>query len=433
MIKKIISACIVLMMTTSAMAQDWRNVFTDTLLQNLINEALKANSDIRTAQLSAEQSRTLLKSAKLSYLPNFSFAPSGSVSKTQGNPAVTTYELPLMMNWELNLGGKTHHQKEMAKSQILQSEEQLKYAQLVVIADLANAYYTLVMLDRQRDIVQNSIKNQEENLRVLRALKSVGKQTETAVNQAEASYQGVVASLPSLELQIKKTETAISLLVNRLSDNIQRTSWSEIQNIALDPEKAIPLEALSSRPDVLAAEYALRSSFSNVKVARSEFYPSLSISGKAGWTGSLGEMVNPAQWLLNAIGTLTQPLFSAGKLKTNLKVAQLQQEQAKIAFEKALLVAGGEVRNALAESQASRQKSEARQQQVESSRKAYENSQQQMRYSSTTYLEVLTAQSSWLDAQLQQVAEWLELQQSLINLYKATCGEKEYFTENQNN
>lgn len=423
MSKKIITAYAILLMATTAMAQNWQNVFTDTLLQNLITEALEVNSDIRTAQLAVEQSQTLLKSAKLSYLPNFSLAPSGNVSKTQGSPVVTTYELPLTMNWELNLGGKIHHQKEMAKSQTLQLEEQLKYAQLVVIADLANAYYTLVMLDRQRDIVQNSIKNQEENLRVLRALKSVGKQTETAVNQAEASYQGVVASLPTLELQIKKTETAISLLVNRLPDSIQRTSWTEIQSVALDPEKEIPLEALSSRPDVLAAEYALRSSFSNMKVARSEFYPNLSISGSAGWTGSLGEIVNPAKLLLNAIGSLTQPLFATGKLKANLKVAQLQQEQVKIAFEKALLVAGGEVRNALAESQASSQRTNARNLQVESSRKAYENSQQQMRYSSTSYLEVLIAQSSWLDAQLQQAAEWLEMQQSLINLYKATCVE----------
>lgn len=421
--KKLIATCTIFIMATTAMAQEWRNIFTDTLLQNLITEALQANSDIRTAQLTVEQSDALLKSAKLSYLPNFSLAPSGKISQAQGSSVVTTYELPLTMNWELNLGGKFQHQKEMAQSQTLQLEEQLRYARLVVIADLANAYYTLVMLDRQLEIVQSSITNQEENLRVLRALKDVGKQTEVAVNLAEASYQSVVASLPTIELQIKKTETAISLIVNRLPNCIRRTSWKEIKNIDLDFRKTIPLETLSSRPDVLAAEYALRSSFSNEEVARSEFYPSFSISGSAGWTNNLGDIINPAKLLLNAIGSLTQPLFAAGKLEANLKVAQLQREQAQIAFEKALLVAGGEVRDALAECQASSQKANARNLQAESNRKSYENSREQMRYSNTTYLEVLIAQSTWLDAQLQQAAEWLEMQQSLLNLYKATCVE----------
>ena len=189
----------------------------------------------------------------------------------------------------------------------------------------------------------------------------------------------------------------------------------------MDTERAIPLEALSARPDVLAAEYQLRVSFSNVKVARSEFYPTLSISGSVGWTNNSGVTINPAQILLNAISSLAQPLFAQGRLKANLKVAQAQQEQAQIAFEKALLVAGGEVRDALADCQACSTREKARALQVEASRKAYENSREQMRYAGATYLEVLIAQSTWLDAQLQQTTDWLEKQQSFINLYKATC------------
>ena len=107
----------------------------------------------------------------------------------------------------------------------------------------------------------------------------------------------------------------------------------------MDTDRAIPLETLASRPDVLAAECLLRASFSNVKVARSEFYPTLSISGSAGWTNN-GVTINPYQILLNAISSLTQPLFAQGRLKANLKVAQSRQEQAQITFEKALLVAG---------------------------------------------------------------------------------------------
>ncbi len=136
------------------------------------------------------------------------------------------------------------------------------------------------------------------------------------------------------------------------------------------------------------------------------------------------EIINPYQMLLNAISSLTQPLFAQGRLKANLSVAQSQQEQAQIAFEKALLVAGGEVRDALADCQACSTREEARTKQVEAAQQAYENSRLTMQYANTSYLEVLIAQSAWLDAQLQQTADWLEKQQSRINLFKATCGGK---------
>lgn len=404
-------------------AQGWQQIFPDPLLQTYISEALENNSDLRTAQLSLEQSEAMLKQARLSYLPSVALSPSGTVTKSQNTSATYTYELPLTMNWELDFGGKRHHQKAMAAAELQKDSAQLRYAQIQLVAEVANAYYTLVMLDRQYAVTQEGIRVQEENLRALRALKEVGQQTEAAVNQAEASYQSVVATLPMLEAQIRKTETALCLLLNRQSETIARASWKDVKGAVMVTEQAIALEALSARPDVLAAEYQLRASFSNVKVARSEFYPTLSISGTVGWTNNSGVTINPAQILLNAISSLAQPLFAQGRLKANLTVAQAQQEQAQIAFEKALLVAGGEVRDALADCQACSTREEARTLQVEASRKAYENSREQMRYAGATYLEVLIAQSTWLNAQLQQTTDWLEKQQSFINLYKATCPE----------
>lgn len=404
-------------------AQSWQQIFPDPLLQTYINEALENNSDLRTAQLSLEQSEAMLKQARLSYLPSVALSPSGTVTKAQNTSATYTYELPLTMNWELSFGGKRHHQKAMAAAELQKDSAQVRYAQIQLVAEVANAYYTLVMLDQQYAVTQEGILVQEENLRVLRALKEVGQQSAAAVNQAEANYQSVVASLPMLEAQIRKAESALCLLLNRQPEQIARTSWTAVRGAVMDTERAIPLEALSARPDVLAAEYQLRASFSNVKVARSEFYPTLSISGSVGWTNNSGVTINPAQILLNAIASLTQPLFAQGRLKANLKVAQAQQEQAQIAFEKALLVAGGEVRDALADCHACSTREEARTLQVEASRRAYENSRIQMRYAGATYLEVLIAQSTWLDAQLQQTTDWLEKQQSFINLYKATCPE----------
>ncbi len=419
--KKIVLLFVIAIGAKMLAAQTWQQAFTDPLLQSYISEALGNNADLRTAQLSLEQSAAMLKQARLSYLPAFSLAPSGTVSKAQNEATTYTYELPLTMSWELSFGGKRHHQKEMALAELEKDSAQLKYAQIQLIAEVANAYYTLVMLDRQYAITQEGIRIQAENLRVLRAMKEVGQQNESAVSQAEASYQGVLTTLPVLEAQIQKAESALCLLLNRQPDTIARASWEEVNGIVMDSDRAIPLEALASRPDVLAAECLLRASFSNVKVARSEFYPTLSISGSAGWTNN-GVTINPYQILLNAISSLTQPLFAQGRLKANLKVAQSRQEQAQIAFEKALLVAGGEVRDALANCQACSTREEARTRQVEAAQRAYENSRLTMQYANTSYLEVLIAQSAWLDAQLQQTADWLEKQQSGINLYKAVCG-----------
>ncbi|MCR4965635.1 MAG: TolC family protein [Bacteroidales bacterium] len=421
--KKVILISLLALTVGVLNAQSWQEIFPDTLLQNYICEALENNSDVRIAQLSLEQSEAMLKAAKLGYLPSLSVSPSATVSKAQSSSTTFTYDLPITMTWELNLGGKQHFQKEIVKAQMFQEMELLKYTQIQLIADVANTYYTLVMLDRQYAVTQQGIQVQEENLRALQALKEVGQQNEAAVNQADANLQNIRASLPMLKAQIQKTESALCLLLNRQPDSIARASWDDVQSVIMDAEQSVPLETLSSRPDVLAAEYGLRASFNNVKVARSEFYPTFTISGSAGWTNNLGEVINPAKLLLNVIGTLVQPLFSMGKLKANLKVAQAQQEQAKITFEKALLTAGGEVRDALAECLACQQREEARSLQVEASKKAYENSKINMHYANTTYLEVLIAQSAWLDAQLLQTTDWLEKQQSFINLYKSICPE----------
>ena len=262
--KKVVLLFIIAIGAKMLTAQNWQQTFIDPLLQSYICEALENNADLRTAQLSLEQSEAMLKQARLSYLPAFSLSPSGTVSKTQNASATYTYELPLTMGWELSFGGKRKHQKEMALAELEKDSAQLKYAQIQLIAEVANAYYTLAMLDRQYAITQEGIHVQGENLRVLRALKEVGQQNETAVRQAEASYQGVLTTLPMLEAQIRKAESALCLLLNRQPDTIARTSWEEVKGIFMDTERAVPLEALASRPDVLAAEHHLRASFSNV-------------------------------------------------------------------------------------------------------------------------------------------------------------------------
>ena len=400
----------------------WQEIFVDESLQALISEALTNNADVRTMQLSVEQAAIQMRVAKLSYLPSFALSPSTTVTKANGAPVSTSYELPLTMSWELNLGGQVEALKAATKYQWMNTQEQLKYTRLQLIASVANAYYTLIMLDEQLRLSEQSVQLQRETLETITAMKEVGMMNELAVNQAETELQATIASVSDLRLQREKTERALNLLLSRTPQNVQCSTFTDVKDISMDADSPVSLEALAMRPDVRSAEYQLRASFSNTKVARSQFYPSLKLTASGSWTNNIGEIVNPAKLLLNLIGGLTQPLFQMGQIKAGVEIAKSQQEQAQIAFEQALLQAGSEVANAMSECHTVQQKLQVREAQVEASRKAVENSRELMQYSSSvTYLEMLTAQSSWLNAQLQQTADWLELQQGKINLYKALC------------
>lgn len=411
-----------IILVDSVPMRSWQEIFVDESLQALISEALTNNADVRTMQLNVEQAAIQMRVAKLSYLPSFALSPSGTVTKANGAPVSTSYELPLTMSWELNLGGQVEALKAATKYQWMNTQEQLKYTQLQLIASVANTYYTLIMLDEQLRLSEQSVKLQRETLETITAMKEVGMMNELAVNQAETELQATIASVSDLRLQREKTERALNLLLSRTPQNVQYSNYTDVKDINMDADSPVSLEALAMRPDVRSAEYQLRASFSNTKVARSQFYPSLKLTASGSWTNNVGEIVNPAKLLLNLIGGLTQPLFQMGQIKAGFEIAKSQQEQAQIAFEQALLQAGSEVANALSECHTAQQKLLVREVQVEASRKAVENVRELMQYSpSVTYLEVLTAQSSWLNAQLQQTADWLELQQGKINLYKALC------------
>ena len=256
----------------------------------------------------------------------------------------------------------------------------------------------------------------------MKSLKDVGLQTEAAVNQAEVDYYNVKASVNMLEYQIVQVQNALSLLLNQTPQDIQRATISNVKFPDTSIVDKISLAALSNRPDVKVAEAELSSCFYGVNIARSTFYPSLNLSGSVGWTNNLGEIINPANFLLSALGSLTQPLFNKGANLAGLKISQSQYEQSLIRFEKSLLIAGNEVNTALTDYQKSAERIELRTKQVNSAMKGVENTMEIMKYSSISYLEVLTAQSSLLDSQLLAISDWFSYMQSNINIYKSIGG-----------
>ena len=426
------------LMTASAQTVDsigWRSVFTEPQLVGLIETALERNADLRTANLNVVQAEAQLKAARLAFLPGLTVGAEGQLQKTKGQATQKTYNVPLTMQWEIDLAGRLRGEKRAAVANYWSTAETERAVRLQLIAAVATHYYQLVMMDEQLAVTRETIENARQTVGTMEALKEVGMQNEAAVSAARAAYLNVSAQEKTLLQQIQATENALVVLVGRPTPDPSlqregsdyRTSDSCQQDILLpsliERGKGVSLLALANRPDVKAAEYALKAQMAQVDVARVAFYPQLTISASAGWTNSVGEIVNPGQILLNAIGSLVQPMFNKGQNRANLRIAKARQEQALVAFNQALLVAGAELSDALTACQLSSERLALRQQEVAAAERAYEVSKDVMQNSSSTYLEVLTAQQTLLQSRLSLTADRFDLIQGEINLFKALGGE----------
>lgn len=405
----------------------WREVFTDPQLQTLIEQALTNNADLRSAALNVKQAQAALMSARLAYAPSLALSPQGTVSSWDKGKATQTYSLPVTASWQVDLFGQLLNPKRNAQVSLKQTQFYEQAVQTQVISNVANMYYTLLMLDRQLQITQGTADILKKNLETVEAMKDAGiyGTTSAAVEQSRTAYAQVLASLPGISQSIRETENALCLMLNQPGHSIDRSVLEE-QQLPTEFSAGIPLQLLSNRPDVKAAEMSLASKYYNTNSARAAFYPQITLSGSAGWTNSAGSaIVNPGKLLASAIGSLTQPLFYRGANIARLKQAKAQEEQAKIQFQTALLQAGNEVSNALYQYQMVSEKAVSREIQVNSARKASEDIKELFNLGTSTYLEVLSAEQSYLSAQLSEVSDTFDRMQAVISLYQALGGGRE--------
>ena len=409
--------------TTSFGQTPWRTLFTDVHLQALIEKALQQNVDLLTAHLSTQQAEAQLRSARLSFLPSLSLAPSISANKTEGLPASYSYTLPVQASWQIDLFGSLLNASRSTQVQLLRAQAYQQLVRSRVIANVANSYYTLLMLDRQLQLSHSAAELAAHTLEVMKAQKEVGRAMESSVQSAQANLHAVEASIPEIKRQITTTENALALLLGESPRSYPRSSL-QAQQLPSSFALGVPVQLLSARPDVRVTELALASCYYQTNSARAAFYPSLNISGSAGWTGALGEAVsNPMKFIASALGSLAQPLFAHGKLVAGLRVAQAEEEKARLAFQQSLYNAGAEVSNALALYQASEAKVKAETLQVESLEKNVEIVEMLFKTGkASSYLEVITAQQSLLQAQLSLVQDSFSRMQAVVNLYNALGG-----------
>ena len=410
--------------TTSFGNMPWRSVFTDPQLQNLIQTALDNNVNMLNAALNVKMVEEALKVARLAFLPSVAFTPQGTIASLQTDPAITTksYQLPISASWNVDLFGNLLNAKRSAQMQLLATQDYQTVVKTNLISGVANLYYTLLMLDRQVQIVgemENLTKETWEKMQVMKETRAGYRST--AVQSSEAAYYSVQAQRVDLLRQVREMENALSLLLGQPAQTIQRGTF-EGQYLPENLATGVGIQLLNNRADVHAAELSLAQCFYNVNQARSRFYPQITITGTGAFTNNNG-LVNPGKLLLSAVGSLVQPIFQHGQIVAGLKVAKMQYEQAFNTWQNTILQAGNEVSNSLVQYNSAAEKSELDAKRVEVLKKNVEDTRTMMASSANiSYLEVISAQSNLLNAEISKVTDDFNKMQAVVNLYQALGG-----------
>lgn len=404
---------------------DWREAFTEPRLAALIDEALLHNSDLQIAHLQVQVAKAALRSAKGELFPAVGLTASKSNSRFKNDEFTATssgYNIGAEASWEIDAFGRMRNAKRAAAATV---EEQMAYEQAVrteLIATVATAYYQLEMYDAQIADTRSIIDSWTESIATQRVLLEVGEATSDDVDQSEAAKLEAESTLEELLLQLRQAENALCATLGRPCQHIERDSLSN-SCLAIDSVPSISILALARRPDIRQAEAVLKAAFYATNEARAALYPSLSLSGSIGWTNDAGEIVSPAGVLMNALGSLTQPLFAGGRLRAEVQRTKAEQEAAKVAFRQTVLEAGREVNDIMATEQYARRAISLSEQQVEKLSHIADASKLRMQYDEdVNYLQVLLARQALLEARLQLLAHRYEMIEAHIQLYKALGG-----------
>ena len=327
-------------------------------------------------------------------------------------------------SWQIDLFGQLLNPHRKAKVTYQQAQYYQQAVQTNIITAVANLYYTLLMMDRQYQISEETAALMKRTVETMEAMKDAGMTNSAAVEQSRTGYAQVVASLSGIKQSIREVENSLCLILNVPGQQIPRNKFED-QQLPTNFLTGVPVQMLANRPDVKAAEMSLAACYYDTNSARAAFFPQLTINGQESWTNNLGQIINPGKFMTTLMAGITQPLFARGRLIAGLKVAKANEEKAKLTFQTTLLSAGNEVSNALYQYQMNTEKAESRKIQVASAKKASDDTAELFQLGNSSYLEVLSAQQSYLSAQLNEVSDTYDRMQAVINLYAALGGGKE--------
>jgi len=419
--------------STSIADMPWNTVFKDEKLNALIQKGLDQNLNLKNAIENIVQARATLRQSKLAYYPTLQLDANATHNKQSEaglnfpaginiNTLTTTYKLGVSTSWEVDVWGKLSSSKRAALATYLATDAAKQAVQTQLISDIANNYFLLLAYDKQLQITQETLKSRIENVETIKALKEGAIVTGAAVVQSEANQHAAEVLIPDLKQNIRETENALNILLGQAPGPIERG----VLGTQIIPEKiavGLPAQLLNNRPDVRQAEFNFRVAFESTNLAKTYFYPSLTLTASTGFSNLELKDFFSNSIFYSIIGGLTQPLFNQGLNKMRLTNAQSQQLQAYNNFQQSLLTAGQEVSNALYSYEMAVEKEDSRKKQIEALEKAVDFTQQLLEYSSATnYTDVLTSEQNLLAAQLSGVNDNLQKLQAVVNLYRALGG-----------
>lgn len=413
----------------------WQQLFGDEYLQTLIATGLENNYDLKIALARMASATASLQQSKLAFLPTLSADAEVTRSKSSGAqmqangitvsdiPTNTFYALTATTSWELDIWGKLRNSKKAALAAYLQSDAYRRAVQTELIASIATNYYQLLAYDEQIRIVEATVENRKKDVEIVRALKQSAVTTGADIANSEATLRAAELQLPDLKQARREVENALSIMLAAPPDSIARGTF-QAQQLGASLQTGLSAQLLANRPDVQQAEFAFRNAFELTNVARTYFYPTLSISGTGGFTTA-----NTLQSFFNGtfygsiIGGLTQPIFNQGLNRQRLKAAEATQQEAYFTFQNALLTAGQEVSNALYAYNMAVEKEKTRALQIADFEKATDFTKELLKYTSATnYTDVLTAEQNLLSAKLNGISDRLQQLQAVVELYRALGG-----------
>ncbi|WP_293786959.1 TolC family protein [uncultured Pedobacter sp.] len=414
-----------------------KSFISDLTVQNLIDTALVKNYDMQIALKNIDAAEVLFKQSKLGYLPELKLQVSANSSRPSdnslnglslnqftGSTHIEDYNANLGVVWEADIWGKIRNQKAGALASFLQTEEARKAVQTRLVANVAQGYYNLLMLDAQLEIAKKNLKLNDSTLRIINLQFDAGQVTSLAIQQAQAQQLVAAQLVPRLEQNVTLQENALSILIGTLPKAINRQSRLDQMNIPQELNAGFPSAMLSRRPDIKSAELALTIANARVGVAKASLYPSLVITASGGINSfKASNWFNVPASLFGLVGAgITQPIFQRGQLKSNLELAKIDREKTVIQFRQSVLNAVGEVSDELTKVEKLKAQYSIAEKRTQTLQQASRNANLLFKSGMANYLEVITAQGNLLQSELELTTIKTEQLNAVVGLYRSLGG-----------
>jgi outer membrane protein, multidrug efflux system len=420
---------------TSFADMPWWQVFNDPQLQDLIRTALKQNYDLQLAIERVVAARAQVGITRSNEFPQVSVDPNFSGGKTDQNIKSNIFSLSADAIFQMDFFGRYRRATEAARAQMLATQDAQQTVTLTLVSDVASDYFLLRDLDLQLEIAKETVRTQEDSVRLTELRRTHGVATSLDVLQARQVLDTANAQIPDLERQIGQTEDAINILLGKYPDNVPRgmplgietaSGWTWSENLPPQLPSGLPSSLLERRPDIREAEQKLVAANANIGVAKAMFFPQISLLGSGGvaWGHSeaFGTNIPAPPGIGSYAASLSQPIFTGGYLRNNLRYAKSQDRQALISYQQTIQRAFGDVSDALIGYDKYHVVRERQEQSVKDLQESVNVSLMRYRGGTSNYLDVLDSQRSLFNAELTLAQARNNEYQSLVQLYKALGG-----------